>query len=1040
MKLSETSIRRPVLATVMTLVLVLFGVISFGRLSVREYPDIDPPVVSVRTVYQGASAQIMETDVTKILEDQLNGIEGIKTLSSTSREEVSQITIEFELSRDVDAAANDVRDRVSRARGQLPDDIEEPIISKVEADANAIIWLAFYSDRHSPLEITDFADRYVKDRLSSLPGVSYVMIGGERRYAMRIWLDKDRLAARQLTVQDVEDALRDQNVEIPSGRIESDRREFSVRTRGDLNTPEQFEQIILGYSQGYPIRLKDVGAAELGAEDDRNKVRVNGKPAVGLGIVKQSKANTLAVAGAIKAELPDIERALPPGMKLEIAYDSAIFIERSIHEVYVTMAIALGLVVLVTFVFLRSLRATVIPAVAIPASIVSTFTIMYALGFSINVLTLLGLVLAIGLVVDDAIVVLENIHRRLEHGERPLRAALEGSREIGFAVVATTISLVAVFVPIAFMTGNTGRLFSEFGLAVAGSVLLSGFVALTLTPMMCAKLLRPEGARSALHRATERLFEGLNAGYRRALAFSLRHRAALIVVGLAASALSVHLFAGLKSELAPVEDRGIFIGVMIAPEGSTLAYTDAYAQQVEALYARVPEIDKYFMVVAPGLERPNPVTNALSFTMLKDWKTRTRSQQAIVAELAPQMFGIPGFLAFPINPPSLGQSFIKTPVQFVLQGTTYEGLQDLVNVILEKARGYPGLVNLDTDLKLNKPELQVVVNRDKAADVGVPVATIGRTLETMLGGREVTTFKREGEEYDVIVKVRDEHRVTPSDLSTLYVRGREGALIQLSNLVSLQETVAPRELNHYDKLRAVTISANVGQGYSLGEALAYLEALAREVLPPGVRISYAGMSKEFKEASGSLYVTFGLAILIIYLVLAAQFESFIHPFTILLSVPLAVTGALLSLTVMGATLNVYSQIGMVMLVGLVSKNAILIVEFANQLRERGLAVVEATVEAATLRLRPILMTTAAMILGAVPLAMATGAGAESRRQLGYVIVGGLSFSTLLTLFIVPAVYSLLSRRAAAPAEDREPPGVPEPEPPAAEPLEEPVAR
>ncbi|WP_447975181.1 efflux RND transporter permease subunit [Nitrospira sp. Kam-Ns4a] len=1019
MKLSETSIKRPVLATVMTLVLVLFGVISFGRLSVREYPDIDPPVVSVRTVYQGASAQIIETDVTKILEDHLNGIEGIKTLSSTSREEVSQITIEFELTRDVDAAANDVRDRVSRARGQLPDDIEEPIISKVEADANAIIWLAFSSDRHSTLEITDFAERYVKDRLSALPGVSYVMIGGERRYAMRIWLDKDRLAARQLTVQDVEDALRNQNVEIPSGRIESARREFSVRTRGDLATPEQFNQIILGYSQGYPIRLRDVGAAELGAEDDRNKVRVNGKPAVGLGVVKQSKANTLAVAAAIKAELPDIERALPDGMKLEVAYDSSIFIERSIHEVYVTMAIALVLVVLVTFGFLRSLRATVIPAVAIPASIISTFTIMYALGFSINVLTLLGLVLAIGLVVDDAIVVLENVHRRIERGEPPLQAALAGSREIGFAVVATTISLVAVFVPIAFMTGNTGRLFSEFGLAVAGSVLLSGFVALALTPMMCAKFLTPEAAHTWLHRVTERLFVGLNRLYRRALAAALAHQAAVIVVGLAASVVSAVLFVGLKAELAPVEDRGIFIGVMIAPEGSTLAYTDAYAQQVGALYAQVPEIDKFFMVVAPGLERPNPVTNALSFTMLKDWKERTRSQQEIVAELAPKMFAIPGFLAFPINPPSLGQSFIKTPVQFVIQGTSYESLQASVGLILERARVVPSLMNLDTDLKLNKPELQVTINRDKAADVGVPVAVIGRTLETMLGGREVTTFKREGEEYNVIVKLRDEHRATPADLSSLYVRSREGALIQLSNLVTLQETVAPRELNHYDKLRAAMITANVAPGYSLGEALDELERLAREVLPPGTRITYAGMSKEFKEASGSLYVTFGLAILLIYLVLAAQFESFVHPFTILLSVPSAVTGALLSLTVMGTTLNVYSQIGMVMLVGLVSKNAILIVEFTNQLRARGLALGEAVVAAATLRLRPILMTTAAMILGAVPLALATGAGAESRQQLGYVLVGGLSFSTLLTLFIVPTVYTLLSRRAAVEPADAE---------------------
>jgi multidrug efflux pump len=933
-------------------------------------------------------------------------------MTSGNREEVSQITIEFELTRDVDAAANDVRDRVSRARGRLPDDIEEPIISKVEADANAIVWLAFYSDRHDQLQITDYADRYVKDRLSALPGVSNVIIGGERRYAMRIWLDKDRLAARQLTVQDVEAALRNQNVEIPSGRIESAQREFSVRTRGDLTTPDQFNQLILGYIQGYPIRLQDVGFAELGAEDDRNAVRVNGRPAVGLGVVKQSKANTLAVADAIKAELTGIEQSLPDSMKLEIAYDSSIFIDRSIHEVYVTMGIALALVVTVTFIFLRSFRATTIPAVAIPASIISTFTIMYALGFSINVLTLLGLVLAIGLVVDDAIVVLENIHRRIEQGQTAMHAAIEGSHEIGFAVVATTISLVTVFVPIAFMTGTTGRLFSEFGLAVAGSVLISGFIALTLTPMMSAKILNVQVAHTWFFRATERLFDGMNRIYRRLLTAALRWRIAVIGLGVLASVASYFLFASLKSEFAPVEDRGIYIGVMIAPEGSTLAYTDAYARRVEDLYEQVPEIDKYFMVIAPGLEKPNPVTNALSFTMLKDWDERDRSQQQVVAELAPKMFGIPGFLAFPINPPSLGQNIIKTPVQFVIGGPTYEALQDDVTKMLDRVRPYPGLVNLDTDLKLNKPELNVNISRSKAADVGVSVAAIGRTLETLLGGREVTTFKREGEEYDVIVKLRDQDRTKPSDLSGLYVRGNQGALVQLSNFVTVQETVAPRELNHYDKMRSATITANLAPGYTLGEVLTHLEQTAKDVLPPGTRITYAGESKEFKEATGSLYITFGLAILIIYLVLAAQFESFVHPFTILLSVPLAVTGALLSLKLTGSTLNVYSQIGMIMLVGLVSKNAILIVEFANQLRERGRALVDAIIEASTLRLRPILMTTAAMILGAVPLAIATGAGAESRRQLGFVIVGGLLFSTLLTLFIVPAVYTLLARRQA----------------------------
>ncbi len=1012
MKLSETSIRRPVLAIVMTLVLVLLGLISFTRLTVREYPDIDPPVVSVRTVYDGASAQIMETDVTKILEDQLSGIEQIKTLRSESREEISQITVEFELERDVDAAANDVRDRVSRARGRLPDEIDEPIISKVEADARAIMWLAFYSDRHSQLEITDFADRFVKDRLSNLPGVSNVMIGGERRYAMRIWLDKERLAARQLTVQDVESALRAQNVEIPSGRIESDRREFSVRTRGDLNTTEQFNRVIVATRQGYPIRIQDVGEAELAAEDERKIVRVNRKPAVGLGVVKQSKANTLSVAHAIKQELTSIEASLPEGMKLEVSFDSSIFIDRSIHEVYVTMTVALVLVIAVTFLFLRNVRATFIPSVAIPTSLVSAFTILYALGFSINVLTLLGFVLAVGLVVDDAIVVLENIHRRIEKGQSRMQAAIEGIREIGFAVVATTVALVAVFVPIAFMTGRTGRLFSEFGLAVAGAVVISSFIALTLTPMMCSKVLHAGGRPSRFYRSTEFLFETMNKLYHRALVFSLGIRPIVILVGIVASLASVFLFSSLKSELSPVEDRGIFVGVMIAPEGSTIEYMDHYAKKVEDLYETVPEIKKFFMVIAPGLQPPNPVTKALTFTMFKDWSDRSRSQQEIVAELAPKMFGIPGILAFPINPPSLGQSFIKDPVQFVIQGTSYTQLQESVTQIMEKARSFPGLANIDSDLKLNKPELAVDINRDKAADIGVPVSVIGRTLETLMGGREVTRFKREGEEYDVIVKLRDRDRVKPSDLSSVYVRGRDGALIQLSNLVSVEETVAPKELNHYDKLRAVTITGNVGPGYSLGDALEFLEQTAQEVLPTGTRTTYAGQSKEFKDSTGSLYITFALALLIVYLALAAQFESFVHPFTILLTVPLAVTGALLSLKLMGGTLNVYSQIGMVMLVGLVTKNAILIVEFTNQLRERGYDMMEALVEASTLRLRPILMTTLTMVLGTLPLAMATGAGAESRQQIGFVIVGGLVFSTVLTLFLVPTVYTFVSKRAA----------------------------
>ncbi len=1009
MTLWELSIRRPVLATVMSLMVVLIGVIAYERLTVREYPDIDAPVVSVRTVYTGANAEVIESQVTRPLEDSLSGIEGVKTIKSASREEVSQISVEFVRTRDPDAAASDVRDRVARVRGRLPDEVDEPVVAKIEADAQAIMWIAFSSDKHSALEITDYADRVVQDRLRTLPGVASVIIGGERRYAMRIWLDRDRLAAYQLTPQDVEDALRNQNLEIPSGRIESSQREFSVLTETDLRTPEQFNRVIIRAAGGYPVRLGDVGRAEIGPADERNAVRVNGNPAVGLGVVKQATANTLSVAQAVKQELPRISAGLPEGMQLKVAFDQSVFIEKSLEAVFKTMLEALLLVILVIFLFLRTLRATLIPLVVIPVSLIGAFIFLYALGFSINVLTLLGLVLAIGLVVDDAIVMLENIQRRIEHGMDAVRAALEGSKEIAFAVIAMTLTLVAVFAPLSFMPGNTGRLFAEFGLTVAAAVLVSGFVALSLTPMMCSKILRPETKHSRLYLMSEQWLHALNQGYQRALARALDRRWLLAPVGVAVLAGIVGLMTILKSELAPLEDRGLLIGMIFSPEGATMDYTDRYARQVEGFYAQVPEINTYFMVVAPGLERPNPVTMALSFVNLKPWEERERNAKEIAGELGGKMSGLPGVLAFPVQPPSLGQGFRNPPLQFVLQGSSYAELQTMVNAMLAKAAQFPGLTNLDSDLKLNKPQLSVELDRDKAADLGVGVDKVGRTLETLLGGRQVTRFKREGEQYDVIVKLRDEERREPGDLSSIYVRGNDGQLIQLSNLVRVRETVAPKNLNHFNRLRSATLSANIAPGYSLGEALAFMEQTAEETLPPGTQTSLDGQSRELKESGATLYLTFVLALLFIYLVLAAQFESFIDPFIIILTVPLAVAGALLALKLSGGTLNVYSQIGLVMLVGLITKHGILIVDFANKLRERGHDVRSAVIEAASLRLRPILMTTAAMVLGALPLALASGAGAESRQPIGWVIVGGLLLGTLLTLFIIPAVYTLVSR-------------------------------
>ena len=1014
MILSDLSIRRPVLATVMSLVIILVGIISFLRLTVREYPNIDAPVVSVRTVYKGASAQVVESQITQPLEDSLSGIEGIKTIKSISREEVSQISVEFVSERNVDSAANDVRDRVARVRARLPEAADESVVAKIEADALPIIWLALSSTRQNALEITDYADRFIADSLKTLPGVASVIIGGERRYAMRIWLDRDRLAAHGLTAQDVEAALLRQNLEIPSGRIESQQREFTVLAEADLRTPQQFDQITIAEVNGYAVRLRDVGRTELGAADERNLVRVNGNPAVGLGVVKQSTANTLDVSRAVKGQLDRLRPNLPEGMQLKVAYDTSLFIERSIKAVYESMLEAVLLVIAVIFIFLRSFRATLIPFVTIPVSLIGAFIFLNLFGFTINVLTLLGLVLAIGLVVDDAIVMLENIHRHIEAGMAPMEAALKGSKEIAFAVMAMTLTLVAVFLPLAFATGNTGKLFTEFALTVAAAVLVSGFVALTLTPMMCSRILRHEKKHSKLYNALESFFNGMNNGYRRLLSKTLRHGWLVAGVFVLVGAVALGVGLTLKSELSPLEDRSFFIGLIIAPDGATMNYTERYARNIEAIYKNdIPEVDTFFMVVAPGLERPNPVNTALSFVRLKPWEERTRSQVEIAQAIGPKLFMQPGVLAFIINPPSLGQSFRNPPVQFVVQANSYAELDAMVDKLITKAKGYKGLQNIDSDLKLNKPQLKLDLKRDKIADVGSSVEAVGRTLETLLGGRQITRFKREGKQYDVIVQLAESERQQPHDLTAIYVRGKDGQLVQLDNLVTINETVAPKELNHFNRLRAAIISASITPGYTLEDALTFLDQAAKETLPPSAQTALDGQSREFRESSTTLAVTFLLALGFIYLVLAAQFESFVSPLVIMLTVPLAITGALLSLKFIplsGGTLNVYSNIGLVMLVGLITKHGILIVEFANQLRARGMDKVEAIVEAATLRLRPILMTTGAMVLGAIPLALAFGAGAEARRPIGWVIVGGLMLGTFLTLFVIPAAYLLLVRK------------------------------
>jgi len=858
----------------------------------------------------------------------------------------------------------------------------------------------------TPLEASDYVKRYVQPRLSVLPGAADVRIFGERQVSMRINLDRTRLAAYKLTVQDVEDAIRRQNAEIPAGRIESTAREFTVVAETDVRLPEQFNNIIVANVGSYPVRIGDVGRAEIGPVEERVISRYNGNPSLNVGVIKQAVANPLDLSKAVRAEVVKMNEGMPPGMKLVVAYDTSVFIDRSIKSVFETIGEAILLVVLVIYFFLRSLRATLIPIVTIPVSLIGAFGLMYLFGFTVNTLTLLAIVLAIGLVVDDAIVMLENIHRHIEEGLPRRQAAIQGAREIGFAIVAMTLTLASVFAPLAFATGRTGRLFIEFALTLAGAVMVSGFIALTLSPMMCSILLKHEKKHSWLYNLVEGWIVGLTNLYRRALTWLLHHRWIVVASWVGVLGTGALLFTQLKSELAPTEDRGVVFGIVTAPQGSTPQYTADMIRPIEQMYDRIPEAAAYTAISGfPTVVDGNAVLR------LKPWEERTKKQQQITDELRPQLQQIPGAIAFALNPPSLGQSFRSTPVEFVLMSQVpYAELQRLTDRFLDEARKYPGVQNLQIDLRLNTPEVRVRINRDKLSDIGVAVDTVGRTLETMLGGRQVTRFKKDGEQYDVIVQVAPLDRTTPADISDSYVRARDGGMVQLSNLVDVKEGVAPQSLNHFNRLRAVKVTATLAPGYSIDEALKAMDAAAKTALPSTVQTDVDGQSREFRKSGGEIYFTFVLALMFIYLVLSAQFESFAAPFVIMLSVPLSMTGALLTLWFFGGTLNIYSQVGLVTLVGLITKHGILIVEFSNQLRDKGESLFDAVIDASVLRLRPILMTTGAMVLGALPLATAMGAGAESRIPIGLVIVGGMSFGTLLTLFVVPTAYTLISGR------------------------------
>ena len=1008
MLISDLCIRRPVFATVLSLLIILVGVVAYDRLPVREYPRIDEPVVTVETKYPGASSEIIESQVTKPLEDSIAGIEGVDVLTSISRPEQSQITVRFRIERDPDSASADVRDRVARVRAKLPTTIEEPVIAKVEADANPIIWLAFSSVSMSALDVTDIANRVVKPRLQTLPGAADVRVFGERKYSMRVWLDRDRLASYRLTPVDVEDALRRGNVEIPSGRIESSNREFSVVSQTDLMRVNEFEDIAIRNSAGYTVRIKDVARVEVAPANERTIVRFNGKNAVSLGVIKQATANPLTLAQAVREVLPKLKAELPAGVSVDIANDTTVFIERSIESVWRTIAESIVLVALLILFFLRSVRASIIPLVTIPVCLIGSCAIMLVAGFSINTLTLLALVMAIGLVVDDAIVVLENIYRHIEGGMAPMDAAFRGAREVGFAVIAMTLTLAAVYAPVAFTTGRTGRLFVEFALTLAGAVLVSGFVALTLSPMMCSILLKHTKPAASWNPSSwiERGLVGLETGYGKAVGGAIRVRWLIVLLALAVAGTSVWLLRTTKRELSPIEDRGTVLSIFNGPDGASIDYTARYAERIEAIAKGIPEVDRRFVVTG------NPtVTQGIAFMRLTDWNDRKRSVQEIAKEVQPKLLGIPGVNAFAVLPPSLGQSPRERPINVVVMtNDEYPKMAPVVQKMLNELQRWPGMQGVDSDLRLNKPELKIRLDRDRVADAGVQVEQIGRLLETALGGRQVTRYKRFGDQYDVIVQLEPRARNEPTDISDLYVRGRNEAMVPLTSLIKVDETVSPRELNHFGQRRAVTFTANLAPGTSLGEAVEFIEGVAGRTLPAGYVLDFNGQTREFKSTSNTLAVTFVLALAFIYLVLAAQFESFIDPLVILFTVPLSMTGALAALQWSGGTLNVYSQIGLITLIGLITKHGILIVEFANQLREQGQTARDAVIEAARLRLRPILMTTGAMVLGAVPLALATGAGAESRQQIGWVIVGGMSLGTVLTLFVVPVVYLLFARR------------------------------
>ena len=1017
MWLSDISVKRPVFASVISLLLVAFGILSFNYLPLREYPDIQPPLVSVSTTYVGASADIIETRITQLIEDQISGIEGIKSITSSSRDERSSINIEFNLNRDIDEAANDVRDRVSRIVERLPDEAEPPEVAKQDSDARPVMYISLSSNEMSMLELDDYAQRYIVDRFAVLPGVAAVGVNGGGRPSMRIWLDRLGLAARNLTVSDIQAALRRENLELPAGRIESAEREFRVRIARSYSTPEDFRNLVLGTgADGHLIRLGEVAEVELAPQNLRETFRANQKTTVGLGIVKQSTANTLSTLEAVKAEIARVNETLPEHMDFIPSSDDSLFIREAINSVYQTIAITTVLVSLVILAFLGTFRTMIIPAVTIPICLTSAFIALAAFGFSVNLITLLALVLSIGLVVDDAIVVLENIHRRIEKGEPPLLAAYRGSRQVAFAVIATTAVLVSVFTPIMFLKDNVGVIFAELAVTISAAVVFSSVLALSLTPVMCSKVLRKRDAANAFTRLVDRNFQFVEGIYKAILSALLPRSWLAIPITALILCGGYWLLQSVPQEYAPQEDQGFFFARVQAPEGTGIERMRAAMEEIEQPLLKMQDegIVARTLVRIPSWGSTSP-DSGMVMVSLTPWFERDISAAQAAQRATRSWQDIPFVQAFAFARSGLSRGGGNLPVQFVLGGPNYEVLAQWRDIVLDRVADYPGITRIDSDLKETQPQVVVRIDKNRAAALGVTVENVGRTLAAMMAEQRITTFVRDGEEYDVILQAREEQRATADDLQNIYVRSdTSGELVPLGNLIRLEESSGAARLNRYNRLRAVTLSASLAPGYSLGEALDFLETVVREELPEIAQVDYRGESLEYKEASSSVLFTFGLAMLIVFLVLAAQFESFVHPLVILLTVPLAIAGGLLGLYLTGSTLNIYSQIGAVILIGIAAKNGVLIVEFINQLRDGGRAFEEAIIEAAGIRLRPVIMTTISTLAGSVPLILATGAGDVSRNVLGIVIFSGVSCATLLTLFVVPSFYHLLARRTGSP--------------------------